>query len=232
MKFDNTTVKIREIETAHDTAWEGWNRIYYDSFPENERMSDGYFQSVLQRKANSAETNTHLLVMMPSEEPERVIGMAYYEVDTENQAGFLWYLATQSEQRGQGYGAILYANILQRLRENGARILLYEVEMPALASQESAQQGALAERRIGWYRRQGAAVLEGVQYFQTVDAPGMEPVEMHIMAQPFAPMDAEQVFASASQSFWRRDQTRRHAENDLNQTAKSRCKYLQRLCCR
>ena len=200
MTSDNGAVNIREIESAQDAAWQGWNSIYYDSFPENERMSDGYFQGVLERKAKGAAPDVHFLVMSSPAEPERIIGMAYYEVDKALQAGLLWYLATRSEQRGQGLGAILYADILQRLRADGATILLYEVEIPALAREESAQQGELAARRINWYRRQGAAVLEGVQYFQEVDTP-VAPVEMHIMAQSFAPMNAEQIFAVASKLF-------------------------------
>lgn len=191
---------IREIETAQDNAWEDWRRIYYDSFPENERMTDDYLVGVLERKATGDKPDTHILVMTPDEELEQVVGMAYYDFERESKAGYLWYLATIQSQRGQGYGAVFYSDLLRRMQADGATLLLFEVEIPELARQESPEQGELAERRINWYRRQGALVLGGIQYFQGVDAP-IAPVEMHIMAHPFAPMDADQVFAVASKLF-------------------------------
>ena len=70
-------------------------------------------------------------------------------------------------------------------------------EMPAL--QEDREARELAERRIGWYRRLGAKLLGGVEYFQTVDTVP-EPTEMHLMYHPLGgepAADPEAVFALA-----------------------------------
>jgi hypothetical protein len=200
MSPDSTNVIIREIDSVQDPAWEGWKSIYYDSFPENERMTEAYLLRVLEKKAAGSAPDSHMLAMLPRNEREHVTGLAYYEADQELRAGFLWYLAMRQGHRSRGYGAIFYSDLLRRLKAGDATILLFEVEIPELAREEGAERGEMAERRIGWYRRQGALLLDGVQYFQSVDAP-VDPTEMYVMAHPFVPMTAEQVFAVASNLF-------------------------------
>ena len=202
MIFDAAGLAIREIESAEDPAWEGWKSIYLDSFPPNERMTEEFFRGVLEQKAAGSASEAHMLALAPGDAPERVIGLAYYEVDADLRASFLWYMATRRGERNRGYGSVLYSDVVRRLKREGVAILLFEVDIPERARREEAELGALAERRIGWYRRQGALLLGGVQYFQTVDAP-VAPTEMHVMAHPLVPMTPEQVLAAASRMFGR-----------------------------
>ncbi len=199
MPETDATFTIEEIGHIEHPAWAGWNEIYYESFPLNERMSDEYLQNLLNSIAAGEETNTHILAMH-SGNVSHVLGIAYYEAYPESQTGFLWYLATRSGERGQGLGANVYHEVLRRLQDEGAQALLFEVEMPEVARHESPEQGALAERRIAWYQRQGAKLLGGVQYFQTVDS-CPDATEMHVMVHPLGEVTPEEAFVMAKAVF-------------------------------
>ncbi len=200
MTADREGVVIREIVTASDTAWEGWKEVYLASFPEQERMSEAFFLRFFARKEIGEATQSHMLVMTPEAAAGQVLGLGFYEVSPVLATGFLWYLATPPVHRGRGLGARLYAELVGRLRAEKARLLLFEVEIPEVAAQESAEAAEFARRRIEWYRRLGAQVLCGVEYFQTVDGPAA-PVPMHVMAHRFEPMTAEEVYELAAQFF-------------------------------
>lgn len=200
MAADMEGVEIREILSAADPAWEGWKEVYLASFPEQERMSEAFFLRFLGRKELGEASQSHMLVMTPEAAAGEVLGLGFYEFSSALATGFLWYLATQPGHRGRGLGAHLYAELVRRLRAERARLLLFEVEIPEVASREGAEAAEFARRRIAWYRRLGAQVLCGVEYFQTVDGPAA-PVPMHVMAHRFEPLSVEEVYALAAQFF-------------------------------
>ena len=199
MSSQNSEFIIRVIDSINDPLWPQWKSLYYESFPENERMSEDYFVGVLQQKAAGGAPNLHILALVSTEEPDILIGMGYDEFAPECSAVFLWYIATQPEQRGQGVGAKLYAEILQRAKEEGAKAMFFEVEIPDESS-ESKDGARMAQRRIAWYKRQGALLMNGIQYFQGLDVP-VDPIEMHIMVHIMVHMDVEQIFATALDLF-------------------------------
>jgi GNAT superfamily N-acetyltransferase len=111
----------------------------------------------------------------------------------------LWYLAVSERLRGHGAGSNLYLEILNRVRNEfpSAAGLVFEVERPDQA--QTAELGALAERRIRFYQRNGALLLEGVHYVQCT---GWQPeVAMHLMVHPFITMSALAAFDLCSSVF-------------------------------
>ena len=76
--------------------------------------------------------------------------------------------------------------------------VLIEVERPDLAHTEVER--VLAERRIAFYRRQGARLLEGVHYVQSVGL-HQPPLSMHVMLHPLQSLDAETAFCLARAVF-------------------------------
>lgn len=133
-------------------------------------------------------------MIMETDPVTEPLGIAYFETDPELRAGFLWYLALRAGDRGRGLGATLYRHLANQCRDAGMQLLIFEVEIP---EQESL---TWAERRIAWYRRQGAQLLGGIRYLQSVDTGG-DPVEMHLMAHLFAPATPNEVFEVASGLF-------------------------------
>jgi hypothetical protein len=72
------------------------------------------------------------------------------------------------------------------------------LEIPELAEARSAEDGELARRRIAWYRRQGAFVLEGVKYLQELDT-GVPSIPMLLMLHPRTRLDVKQGFSLAKE---------------------------------
>jgi ribosomal protein S18 acetylase RimI-like enzyme len=188
-----TSKCIREIESLNDPLWPAWKEIYLTSFPPNERMSLEYFENILSKRSTEEVSDRPVLVLSDEKHTEDVVGLAYCEMDADTEIAFLWYLATHCNLRGKGNGAYVYRDLVERARKNGTQILVFEVEIPRLASAKSPEDEEWARRRIGWYERQGAVLVNGIQYFQDVDSTD-ELTEMHIMVHLFQPMSAEQVY--------------------------------------
>src|ERR1044071_7893164 len=154
------TIEFHEINSTLDPDWPDWKRIYLDSFPVSERMSEAYFLEVFDAK----DPTKHVLSIRVDDEP---IGIVYYEEVSEARAVYLWYLAIDRAKRGGGVGSGVYRELNRRLSSQ-FDLLAFEVEIPELAhgGPEGKQ---TAQRRIDWYRSLGARLLEGVEYLQNVD---------------------------------------------------------------
>jgi hypothetical protein len=75
-----------------------------------------------------------------------------------------------------------------------------DLSIPRPDTVESEGLAALAERRIGFYRRLGARVLTGIEYLQRV-GPHQPPVPMHIMVQCAGICAADEVYGWAKGLF-------------------------------
>lgn len=173
-------------------------RIYAEAFPPHEQMSTAFW---LETVGALPQADKQLYAIVGDD--AATAGMIYLElVSPEAEDGatgpvaFLWYLCTHRDLRGAGVGAAAYAELVRRLQAAGAVGMVFEVEQPEEAERHAAGGGPLAQRRIGWYRRNGARLLKGVRYFQTTDN-GSPPVPMHLMVHPFRPVSAEEAYRLA-----------------------------------
>lgn len=192
------TLCYEEINFSDDPRWTVWKQIYYDSFPENERMSEDFFLRVFNQKVSGAAEDKHVLIMSKVLETRtNPIGMAYYEFECDLRIAYLIFLATQRGHRNKRYGTAFYAELVKRMKNEGAKLLIFEVEMPELAENTD-----WAHRRIAWYRRHGAFVLDGIEYLAAGDM-GLPPIPMFLMVHPFAHLDVEEIFSLAKSLFHR-----------------------------
>lgn len=191
-----TNLTIREITSSDDPAWPAWVELYLGCFPHDERVPVSYFLDLFAALTESERTHEHVWVMEqfpvevgPKEaESADVVGMAFTEFEPELALAFLWYIAIKPGLRNQGYGTILYDYLAQTLQKQSAKVMLIEVEIP-----DGAEEVAVALRRINWYRRLGAQVIQGIRYFQFI-SPNIPPKEMWLMAHLFINLDAAEVF--------------------------------------
>lgn len=131
---------------------------------------------LLKQKAAGEASHHYMLATLNAH--GAVIGLLQYEILTESDAAFLWYMALQLKERNKGLGTQMYSELWNRLDTETCRVLVFEVEIPEQA--ESQEDRRVAERRISFYRRQGAQLLRGVQYMQSVGW-HQPPILMHVM---------------------------------------------------
>lgn len=175
---------ISEITDLDDDLLLPWLDLYETAFPPAERMLVSFCIRLLKERW----PNHHLLAV---QREDVFVGLAYYMVIPEHKLAWLCMFAVTPEARNHGVGAAIYADIVRRLPA-GIIAVLIEVERPDLAQTEVER--ALAERRIAFYRRQGARLLEGVYYLQSV-GPHQAPLPMHVMLHPLQALDAETAYA-------------------------------------
>ncbi|HLV80931.1 MAG TPA: GNAT family N-acetyltransferase, partial [Chthonomonadaceae bacterium] len=126
---------------------------------------------------------------------ETLAGMAWLDVETECGVGYLIYMAVVEGRRGKGIGSRLFAELVRMLRAQApqAEALLLEVEDPHHCE---GPERVLAERRIAFYRRQGAQLLGGIDYLQTVPF-YPEGMPMLLAVLPLGDLTPERAFEMA-----------------------------------
>ncbi len=178
---------ITELIDPDDALLLPWLDLYETAFPPSERVLVSFYLRLLRDKRAGLQPDHHLLA---AQRERAFVGLAHYVMLAEPCCAWLWMFAVTPPARNQGIGAALYGEIVRRLPvETGA--MLIEVERPDLAHTGAEREST--ERRIAFYRRQGARLLEGVHYVQSV-GPHQTPLPMHVMVHPLQPLDAEMAF--------------------------------------
>jgi GNAT superfamily N-acetyltransferase len=181
---------ITEITDPDNALLLPWLDLYETAFPPPERMLVSFYLRLLREKRDGLHQHHHLLA---AQREGVFVGLAHYVEAAEHHLAWLWMFAVSPETRNQGIGATIYADVVRRLPA-GTIAVLIEVERPDLAHTEAERR--FAERRIAFYRRQGAQLLGGVHYVQSV-GPHQPPLPMCVMIHPLLPLDADAAFGLA-----------------------------------
>jgi ribosomal protein S18 acetylase RimI-like enzyme len=184
---------FKEITDINDDLLLPWLDLYETSFPSEEKLLISTFLVQLKLKVEGKADNWYMLAAL--DEQGEFAGLLCYEVRADTRVAVFWYLATRPELRGGGIGTACYNEVARRARECGAALMLLEVELP----EESADPD-LARRRIEFYRRQGARLLLGVRYMQSIGE-HVPPIPMNMMIHPFEPVTPTQAFDAAKSYF-------------------------------
>jgi len=188
----NDEIAFREINSLEDDLLLPWLDLYETTFPPNEKVLVSHFLSLLKAKGKGQAGQEFMLAAVDRQ--GKLLGLACYQVMAEAGVAVLWFLATDAQARNQGLGGDFYDHIVGLAGQAGCQALLLEVEIPELCEQEEARR--LAARRINFYRRHGAFVLEGVDYLQYVGW-HQPPTPMYLMVHPLGSLDAAACFALA-----------------------------------
>jgi ribosomal protein S18 acetylase RimI-like enzyme len=186
---------VVEITRLDDELLLPWLDLYETAFPPDQKVLVSHFLRLLQERAAGRDNGQ---LMLAAQDANGFAGLAFYQLLPEAALAHLWYLAIAAERRGHHLGAALYYEIVARVQRAGARALFLEVEDPAQAT--TAQQAALAVRRIGFYRRLGARLLGGVHYLQYVGAHQPE-IPMHLMAHTWPAATPAWAYTEAKRLF-------------------------------
>lgn len=184
-------LQIHRIETIRDARTVPALRIYSDSFPLEEKMSVAYWLEALLSLPDPAK---HLYIATPEESADDVVAMLYAETirgENDEQVVALWYLCTRADTRGTGVGGLIYDDLVRRVFADGVRALVFEVEKPEVVARSRGELAeALARRRIAFYQRHGASLLDAVAYSMQVDH-NAPPVAMHVMVHTPNPVNRD-----------------------------------------
>jgi ribosomal protein S18 acetylase RimI-like enzyme len=161
--------------------------IYEQSFPLEER--DPVEDIAAELAAPGEGTITRLRALA---EGEKVLGFALFSSYARYHLGYLKFLAVDPAIRGRGLGPILLRDALRRIRVDGRRMtgwphlgLVLEVERPECA--ESDAERDLRSRRIGFYLRNGASIIERTDFIAPPVADGQPSIPFHLMVIPAVP---------------------------------------------
>jgi GNAT superfamily N-acetyltransferase len=173
---------VRDITNLDTALGQQVLAIYAQAFPEAERDP----VEAIAASLNPADPGTEVTHMRALVEHEAAVGFTLFSSYPEYYLGFLKFIAVREDIRGKGYGPILLQDAMEQLRADGVRAtgwpylgLVLEVERPETA--ENAQDRQLRERRIQFYRRNGARMIEGVDYIAPPVAAGQPSLPFHLM---------------------------------------------------
>lgn len=181
------------ITDLHDKLLLPWLDLFETAFPPHEKILVSTILNILQNKDDGKHHGTKIVAIL--DENDKFIAMAMYQLPSDGPVGVLWYVAVVPDQRSQGWGSKIYNGILSQMNPKIHQALVYEVEIPGQAGSSTD-----AERRIHFYKKNGAKLLTGIHYMQSVG--WHQPLTpMHIMIHPMQPMDAQTAYMLARTIF-------------------------------
>lgn len=156
-------------------------RLYEASFPPEELRP---FERIRDELVSpNGQRRTHLLAALDG---ESVLGISIFALFPQVSLGYLWFLCVDPETRGSGVGGKLYQASMEWLEQDAAdqgktlRGMIFEVER--LTSEAHPVYGD-PFRRVRFYQRLGARMIEGYDYYQP-PIPPHGPVPLQLMFHP------------------------------------------------
>lgn len=192
--MNSDKIWFREVVSEQDPALNDAVHLYEASFPASERINPNVFRRIVKNRAAGGEARDRSVHLLIAKHEDDVIGMAYclyFEQDPQGDPlhlGYLLYLAVDERCRGLGIGARFYRALTATLQTDaiyrGGELagIIYEVERPELASSEADRK--LRQRRIAFYERLGAHILQGIDYVQPAVNEDQDPVPLYLMYHP------------------------------------------------
>ena len=150
---------------TRDSVFERVMHIYTESFPDNERQT----RDTLEERIHSGRET--LSVAFLKDEP---VGFSLVWTLKNLAFDLLDYLAVREASRGSGYGSQIFRETAQRVFHAGRSIVI-EVEDPDYGDDSDRKR-----RRIEFYMRNGAAILEGFSYILP-PLDGTRPIRMRLL---------------------------------------------------
>jgi GNAT superfamily N-acetyltransferase len=160
--------------------------IYEASFPIEERDPVERIAHAMRRKQEKNRHSEHISHFLAAVDAGRAIGLVMYSYYKKERLGFLFYMATDLDLRGQGLGSWMFKKTMQRLEEDAHFLagepplgMFWEVERPLDAADEAER--ILRERRIRFYQRNGAVLMDWIDFTAPPLDEDLPPVPYYLM---------------------------------------------------
>lgn len=174
-------IEIRRITTGSDELMAKIRSLYEASFPPEELRPFEQIRDEL--VVPNGKRLARLIVALDGDE---VPGISIFALFPEASLGYLWYICVDPNTRGSGVGGRLYRESLEILRRDADGLglpfkgMIFEVER--LTTEAHPVYGD-PFRRIRFYQRLGARLIEGYDYHQP-PIPPHGPVPLQLMFHP------------------------------------------------
>jgi hypothetical protein len=177
-------IRVREILTAEDAAFEAAYSLYEESFPIEERESREHILGWLQPTQISRTGQERVKRFFVLEREGVVIGMTVHEYHPSAELGWLIYIVVRLGERGGGLGNRLLQAVSSSCRLDaeffgaGYRGLILEVERIEDAQTDADRE--FREARLAYFSRRGAQKLTS-RYVQPALGDDLEPVPLNLL---------------------------------------------------
>jgi len=162
-------IEFVEIKDTKHAGFAAALEIYADAFPSNERQQ----VELLKEKIDKGLSRLYVGYF-----GDEVVFIAILWPLKDTEFILLDYIATKKSHRGQGIGTAFLNEICQMLKYNN-KFMLIEVENYEYGSQREEKR-----RRVAFYQRVGAKVMQGVRYVLPPLDGSSIPTEMLLMVFP------------------------------------------------
>ena len=189
----NKPISFVPIRNINDRFLLPWLDLYETAFPPHEKILVSSILRILRNKRQSEEEGMNIVAILDGK--DKFIGMAMYQLPPDKLVGVLWYIAVIPDQQNKGWGSNIYNGVLAKINPKTHKALVFEVEIPGETNSSPD-----AERRIHFYQKNGAKLLTGIYYLQSVGW-HQPPTPMHIMIHPILPMNVETAYDLAHTIF-------------------------------
>src|ERR1041384_3755060 len=161
-------MEFKELNQIDSREFREAMEIYTEAFPANERHSEPVI-------AERVRNGLSKLYVTSSDDEITFLAMLWPLKTTE--FILLDYMATKARHRAKGIASAFMTELGKNLR-NAKKYLIIEVEDPKFGDRQKEK-----EKRVTFYKRHGAKVLEGVRYLLP-PLDGSTPTEMILMVFP------------------------------------------------
>ena len=180
-------LSIREIRDAGGDILDQVLGIYEEAFPIEERIPTENLRSMIRQTSAATDHVDHWWAGI--DQPDRVWGMASFSYYCATRWAYLPFLAIHNEERGRGLGGYLFQEVLLQVKEDAIRLdgkpgigLCFEVERPQDGHDDAEREKR--QRRIRFYERNGAFVINGVDFVAPPLGHGFPALPLILMACP------------------------------------------------
>jgi hypothetical protein len=163
-----TTMEFKEINTGDCKEFNEAMELYTDAFPASERHS----VSVISQRVTDG-----LSKMYVASSNNEIVFLALLWPLKTTEFILLDYMATKASHRGKGIASAFLTELRERLGNTNSYLIM-EVENSKFGDDRKEK-----EKRITFYKRQGAKELEGIRYLLP-PLNGTIPTEMILMIFP------------------------------------------------
>jgi GNAT superfamily N-acetyltransferase len=165
--------------------------ICEQSFPEVEREPTEQFRTMLRQRLTAPPPPDRANHFWVAHQTGSVVGLATFSYYAKPGLTFIGYMAIRPDLKGRGYGSILFQKIINQPPVDAARFggrpwgACFEVQRPEDVANETDR--LARERRIRFYQRHGAQLIDRVEFVAPPLAPGFPPVPFYLMFRPATP---------------------------------------------